>query len=219
MKLFFVLVLGFLTLGFYELSGGAAFDPAKAREAAVLQRIQDAADRTPAPVTVAELPAQPEPQPVRTAQANTGVTVTRAALNLTSFEDVATSAIAPEPVLEAEQKLAPASDEAVVTPVIARGLSLEAAPTGPSDDGTIESLIFPGNTSSSSDAEPAPDVRTVAGNLVNVRGGPGTAYKVVNQLRRDAMVEIIADNGAGWVQLRPIDGSPAGWMADFLLND
>ncbi|WP_298844372.1 SH3 domain-containing protein [uncultured Roseobacter sp.] len=221
MKLFIVLVLGFLTLGFYELSGGADFDPVAARDAAVLDRLQEMSDNAPGPVTVAELPAKPVPAPALARQQDDGVTVTRAALNLTSFEDVVTEAVPATAavIAPAEQKLNTASAEASVTPVVARGISLEAPEITADGDGTVPSLIFPGNTSASTDVSATPDVRTVAGDLVNVRGGPGTSYKVVNQLKRDAMVEIIAENGAGWVQLRPVDGSPAGWMADFLLND
>lgn len=62
------------------------------------------------------------------------------------------------------------------------------------------------------------DLRLVTGNLVNVRGGPGTHFDVVGKLTRGAEVEVLAENGDGWVEMRSIDGATLGWMADFLLN-
>ena len=61
------------------------------------------------------------------------------------------------------------------------------------------------------------DIRVVSGNRVNVRGGPGTGFDVVNRLVRGEEVEIIEDNGDGWVKMRPVSGGKEGWMADFLL--
>ncbi|MEO1555213.1 MAG: SH3 domain-containing protein, partial [Pseudomonadota bacterium] len=61
--------------------------------------------------------------------------------------------------------------------------------------------------------------RSVSGNSVNVRGGPGTNFSVVNRMVRGDKVEILQDPGQGWVQLRPVGGGPVGWMADFLLSD
>ncbi|WP_300033779.1 SH3 domain-containing protein [uncultured Roseobacter sp.] len=222
MKLFIVLVLGFLTLGFYELSGGSDFDPVAAREAAVLARVQEAADKAPGPVKVAALPAREIAEPVARVQnaPESEATVTRASLNLTAFDAVANAA--PLAAVTAEPKLEGLADEARPAAIVAQGVSLEVPgmAEGAEETGTIPSLVFEGKKLASTDVtDPQTVVRTVAGDLVNVRGGPGTGYRVVNQLKKDAMVEVIADNGAGWVQLRPVDGSPSGWMADFLLND
>ena len=62
------------------------------------------------------------------------------------------------------------------------------------------------------------DVRTVSGNLVNLRGGPSTDYGIVSKLARGDEVRILEDNGDGWVRMQPVDGGEAGWMADFLLT-
>lgn len=62
------------------------------------------------------------------------------------------------------------------------------------------------------------DIRAVDGNRVNMRNGPGTNYSVLAQLDRSTKVEILADPGDGWVKLRPINGGPVGWMADYLLS-
>ncbi|WP_304951371.1 SH3 domain-containing protein, partial [Sulfitobacter sp.] len=48
---------------------------------------------------------------------------------------------------------------------------------------------------------------------------PGTNFGVVGKLGKGDAVEVIEDNGAGWVRFRSVDGSESGWMADFLLNN
>lgn len=71
---------------------------------------------------------------------------------------------------------------------------------------------------SASGSVTAADIRAVTGNRVNVRGGPGKGYDVVNRMTRGQEVEILSDPGTGWVKLRPLDGGTVGWMADFLLT-
>lgn len=63
-------------------------------------------------------------------------------------------------------------------------------------------------------AEPVePDLRAVTGNRVNLRFGPGTNFAVVTQLLRGDEVEVLADEGAGWVKLRVLDSNRVGWMS------
>jgi uncharacterized protein YgiM (DUF1202 family) len=63
------------------------------------------------------------------------------------------------------------------------------------------------------------DIRTVSGNRVNVRGGPSTNFSVVSKLIRGDAVEILEDNGNGWVKMRSVLTGEEGWMADFLLSE
>ena len=92
------------------------------------------------------------------------------------------------------------------TPAIIRSL------INPSDSGAaaLQASLQPEQTST--------DIRQVSGNRVNVRGGPGTDFGIVGKLVRGDAVEIIEDNGDGWVLMRPVDGGAEGWMADFLLT-
>lgn len=221
MKRFIFLTFGFLTLAFYQLSGGAGFDPVEAREMAVLARIDteksyDAQMRTSA--------AKPVP--------DTSGTVTRAALDLVSFDVAAGESDAAQPqdsqkdvaqIAEAAGvKAAPVDDSANVEPVFAsitspvNQVALSGVPVG---DGSNQ-ITFAGlsNAASSQNVERTTDIRSVTGTLVNVRSGPGTEFPVVNQLERGARIEVIGDNGSGWVELRPVEGGPSGWMADFLLS-
>lgn len=61
------------------------------------------------------------------------------------------------------------------------------------------------------------DVRKVRSNRVNLREGPGTDYGVAGKLGRGDLVEVIADNGDGWVKLEVVDSGEIAWVADFLL--
>jgi len=82
----------------------------------------------------------------------------------------------------------------------------------------IPSLIAPEAQPAQVNSGYTGDIRRVSGSRVNVRGGPGTTYGVVTKLLRGDEVEILQDNGDGWVLMRPLDGGPEGWMADFLLT-
>ncbi len=197
MKRFIFLSFGFLGLAFYELSGGSDFDPIAARNEAVLARsgVDLGADSTgDSARQLAQAQAAPE--------------VTQVSLNLTSLGDVLDrKADLTEAPL---QVIAPAAEVASVTPVTFSG----------NDEAVIPSLIFPGRTSTASPSElgQRQDVRSVAADRANMRGGPGTRFDVVTQLERNTRVEVLQDDGSGWVKLRPADGGPEGWIADFLLT-
>lgn len=62
------------------------------------------------------------------------------------------------------------------------------------------------------------DIRTVNGNRVNIRRGPGTSFGIVGKLGAGDAVKVIESNGAGWVRLRSVNGNEMGWMAEFLLS-
>lgn len=63
-----------------------------------------------------------------------------------------------------------------------------------------------------------PDLRIVKGSRVNLRGGPGTSHGVIATLVRGQTVEILSDEGAGWVKLRDKDSGHIGWMARKMLD-
>lgn len=200
MKRFIFLSFAFLGLGFYELSGGADFDPIAARNDAVLAR--SGVDLSTEP-SVAETG-----ETVQFAQSAPLPEVTQVSLNLTSLGDVLERDDAP--VVEPTPAIAPSAEAASVTPVTFTA----------NDDVVLPSLIFPGNTSRASSDEVANprDLRAISADRVNMRGGPGTGFDVVTQLERNTQVEVLQDDGSGWVKLRPVDGGPEGWIADFLLT-
>jgi hypothetical protein len=115
--------------------------------------------------------------------------VTRVALNLTNVSDAADQATQDETT----------TADLTETPQI-----------------ILPSLIT--TTQSIDTADSNDDIRTVSGNRVNVRGGPSTNYGIVNKLTRGEAVQVLEDNGDGWVRMQPVDGGESGWMADFLLT-
>ena len=67
-------------------------------------------------------------------------------------------------------------------------------------------------------APPARDIRRVTGNVVNMRGGPGTQYDRTGKLRKDDEVIVLQEPGNGWIKLRSVDTGRVGWMADWLVT-
>lgn len=188
MKRFVALSLVFMGWAFYEYSGGSDFDPAAARQNAVEARL-------------AKMGAEP---PLNTAADSrpTEDTVTRVSLNLATLSDILGEE-RPEPVNADTGPILPADE--MVDPV--------------ENAQVLPSIIFPGSTIAAAKlTQTTTDVRIVNADNANVRGGPGTNFGVVSQLSSGAQVEVLDEPGNGWVQMRPVDGGPAGWIADFLLN-
>ena len=67
-------------------------------------------------------------------------------------------------------------------------------------------------------AEPAEDLRTVSAARVNLRNGPGTKFSVLGKLTRGEEVQVLSDNGEGWIKLRVKSSNRVGWMADYLVT-
>jgi hypothetical protein len=209
MTKFILISFGFLGFAFYELSGGADFDG----EALRLSRVETAPIVEGLPkVMVAEATAVAEPQVTEEER----IEVTRASVNLVSEEK-----------LEVTNAVAVKADE-VETLVTQASLIIE-----PTEDDRVSAIILPSliaapeaveatqevETPQETLATLGADIRLVAGNRVNVRGGPSTDFEIVGRLTRGTEVEVLAENGEGWVEMRSVDGTTIGWMADFLLTE
>ena len=211
MNRFILLAFAFLGLVFYELSGGADFDPEAAREAAMLARAErDGTDPAKVEAVLAAGAEAHSAEPIETTSSEP--VVTRASLNLVTVDEVLSD---PDPV------------SSIPTPAPGETITLQSLEASEPDLTSLErpeivlpSIAFAGNTLQvSSGAVSLPrDIRFVAGASVNMRAGPGTEHAVVTQLERDTQVEVLQDSGTGWVQLRPVTGGPTGWVADFLLT-
>lgn len=212
--MFRFIVLTFLFLGvvFFEMSGGADFDG----EALRMSRI-DPVEPTPiAPDAPKTLLAGVKSQNIDTAE------VSRVALNLTTTRDVGASsktlptAAVASPAVASPAKFGGATLSTAsldTNSIVIPSLIPTAQPAVQVSQAAVsENDILPDENSG------AIDVRAVSGNRVNVRGGPGTSFGVVDSLTRGVEVEILLDPGNGWVKLRPIDGGTEGWMAAFLLT-
>lgn len=210
MKRFILVSFGFLAWAFYEMSGGADFVPISAEMAALQpaeQTVTETKIDTPDDsIQITRVVANPaKTVPVDTTPPGFGTeeaeedTVTRVSLDLTSL-DAALGA----------------SEEVPTNAPIVEGNVISSADT----PAIIPSLIVPNDSGAvNASVSTQGDIRSVSGNRVNVRGGPGTDFEVVTKLGRGDSVEVLQDNGDGWVLMRPLDGGPEGWMADFLLTN
>lgn len=201
----------FLAWGFYELSGGADFDPDQAR----------LDTRMPAPLKQAAAEAGPP-----AADRAEDVAVTRVSLNLNSVEDVlngpdnsAETARLPgrrtEPaVLDAQQP-----DDIEIIPSLIENAAAEPQPDEIPPSSVNSATVEDDTSVIRSGIDAQADLRVVTGTRVNVRGGPGTNYGVIGTLVQGDRVEVLDDSGSGWLRLRAADGGTMGWMAASLLSD
>ncbi len=192
-----ICTFAFLGWAFYEMSGGADFEPASAR----LTNVKE----NPLMPVVSTAGAEP-------VAARVGTQVTRVSLNLTSVEDVLSGNDRRTRVLPQQQSETAATEIAPAR----QGESVAIIPSlvnGADASNVVEVAAV---------ATPAPatlsDFRSVTGNRVNVRGGPSTAFGVVGRLVRGDEVEVLEDTGDGWIRFRALDSETTGWVADFLLT-
>lgn len=204
MKSFMFLVFAFLAVAFYEMSGGADFEPrglrvaspgpeAQPAESADESRLREArAETRPETVPAVRRAVRAEPIPVRDLRVENPQGVVRVSYKNGGF------------VLSPENRAAQVTSNA-------RDISLVSLEQSPGLLGQpVAALGAP------TVAEPR-DVRAVAGSRVNLRSGPGTGYGVLETLAGGTEVEVL-DSARGWLRLRPLDGGPVGWMAASLVT-
>lgn len=215
---FILISFAFLGFVFYEMSGGGEFDSEELR----LSRVE-----TPPVVETSN------PETTQTAQAplQDPEDVTRVSLSLTSVNDVLrptnlrtqrAKVIANADEVEQTDQVLSEAAPAVILPSLIMDQSAVTTVTFGQDANDQQIVAVSAPAASAAPAAPeasAFDVRSVTGDSVNVRGGPGTDFSVVTRMVRGDKVEILQDPGQGWVQLRLVGGGPVGWMADFLLSD
>lgn len=189
MKTFIFLTFGFLGFAFYQMSGGADFEPASARMAA------DATEATPAPQPAAPAAPVTTAAAASTTKIDSSTSVTRVAVDMTTVVSPAEVETPSEPVRSTARVIDSSQTPQIILPSL-----IATSNTNASDTGTR-------------------DVRIVSGNRVNVRGGPSTDYGIVSKLGRGDEVRILEENGDGWVRMQPLGGGEAGWIADFLLTE
>lgn len=235
MKRFIFLTFGFMGWAFYEMSGGANFVPAGPQMAgseastSTLIASANAGTASSSLVTAAaanaanaarkvESPITPFAQKA----AARDDTVTRVALNLTTLSDLpqANDAMVQKAVATPTDRAGAKVVKAkVVNNPTAMVQNASYTATTPNAPAVIPSLINSSDNGATFVSTTQSDIRKVNGTRVNVRGGPGTNFGVVGKLGEGEAVEIVEDNGAGWVRFRSVDGTESGWMADFLLSN
>lgn len=206
---FLLISFAFLGFAFYELSGGADFEPRGVRPAE--------------PEKVAYTPA-PKPKPV--AEPVTAVAlVAKPALTPRKAKTVALDPAA-EPELtsdEAAQKLAQMAP-GLQTGLNGFGENVGASLTLASLQQGATSLQLNTDTSDTEAPQvteleqPKADIREILGTRVNMRDGPGTIYPVVGRLNIGHKVEVLGESGTGWLRLRVLPEQQMGWIAASLVS-
>ena len=199
----FILVsFAFLGWSFYELSGGADYRPsANSIQARALLDNQRPVAR-PLRVNVIELAQDGTPRH--------DAEVTR---TITSLHDLGLN-MGEKVVLtlaSAEGDVEPAPI-AVSLPT-ARVTTPAAIPDTPEVTKPVQEAVLEVEP-----LAPAPDLRRVSGNSVNLRTGPGTGFGRIASLKRGTDVIVLNDPGEGWIKLRVVETGRIGWMAETLLT-
>ncbi|SLN52323.1 Bacterial SH3 domain protein [Roseovarius albus] len=198
----FILVsFAFLGWLFYELSGGANYEP-RTQSIQAREKFADVRPvRRPVQVKIVRVSAQDdvEHEPV-----------TRSLTSLASlainegdrFEITLASASGGSDLVA--QQAAVAGVEIVQVPTVAVDLSKISTVAEPvTEEPVIEDLA---------------DVRKVTGSVVNMRSGPGTRYNRIGNLTKGSEVTVLRSHDNGWVKLRAHDTGRVGWMSARLLT-
>ena len=212
----FVMV-SFMFMGwtFYEVSGGADFAPPDRPTAIDVTKMPPIADQH---VTAASLVTRPVIQPEQTPVLQPRIPQAAAALPDRPKAD---------PDLRSRVVLSQIAAVGETT----FGLGIQTSTT-PSNDTPVKLASLSGGLTSLSDnkivsdtpVEPiiplaqSVDLRHVTASRANMRGGPSTRYAVVSKLDRDTAVEVLDDDGSGWLRLRVVDGEQIGWIAASLIS-
>lgn len=225
-----VVTFGFLGWAFYVLSGGADYAPAEGsrQQIAGLNAGQSAAAPRQVTRSQTEMALEKAPAPV----AKAALTARKAKpRNPTSAKFVLASATPAAPVAKPRAK-APLSDaekrlrltlNGEVQPVTAGVATVSANPEKIARLIAAAGAARPANqprpASAAATQPQAPrNLRSVSASRVNMRQGPGTDFSVVAKLTRGTEVEVLRDQGDGWVKLRVVETGRVGWMADYLLT-
>ncbi|MBY6002883.1 SH3 domain-containing protein [Salipiger bermudensis] len=191
---FIVMTFGFLSLAWYEMSGGAEFEPGT--QTVNLPTIDFASAESDEMLAAEAARAETVDLTTVAPAAATQAKADRPAVDKLGVT-LASAAAVPQPAVEPEKAVEVAA--------------LDTRSDATVEGATVERVVF--------GAEPEPvlapelDLRRVTGNVVNMRNGPSTGFPVVSQLRRGDEVEVLADPGEGWVKLQVLETNRVGWMS------
>jgi len=196
---FVIISFAFLGFVFWELSGGSDFEPKT--------RVQTAEKKAP---------QQVEDAPV-VARAALSVPIIKASATPADTQSAATPVLLSAEVTNLQEADTTQPAQPVVVASLVTGLESFATPGAPvlvkptvTDADVQDTLALALETQSA-------DLRRVRGSRVNMRGGPGTSYSVLMVLPRDREVEVLRENGSGWVKLKDSETGRIGWMASKML--
>lgn len=141
-----------------------------------------------------------EPKPMVEKTDERPAIVARADTSIRPLTDIAPARAVIEPAVS--------NASVVVTPVALEPETIAVTPEQPELD--IQDVAV--------QQEPSMDLRFVDGDRVNLRAGPGTDFAVVGKLVRNDLVEVLSDDGNGWLHLRNAATGDEGYVADWLVT-
>lgn len=203
---FIIMTFAFLGWSFYEISGGADYQPREgSRQAVALQVEAERKLAALSPNTMASMSPAPN--------ASDNANVTRNLIDLTAIPAVTDRPAQPVRLnsqdLPSADTLADAVDKRVANLSLAQPAAFaQAAGMAPVSP---ENLPQP--------AQDPRDLRHITGTSVNMRTGPGTRFGVLARVTRDTQVEVLETYENGWLRLRVIDSSKVGWVSSKLVSD
>lgn len=219
MKRFIFLSFAFLGWVFYELSGGADFQPRVAELSTTPETGPEtqnalASQTTRAhPVKAATLVASPARVQARPVAVNTDPLATRAVAN--AGNDIESVARLDQIRTSLSQGLALFPDAGS----LAQPLTLASLEQGAAGLGVAAPVADDTDTSGTAQwAAPKSDIREITGTKVNMRDGPGTIYPVISRLTIGHEVEVLGDSGTGWLRLRSLPDRQTGWISASLVS-
>lgn len=107
---------------------------------------------------------------------------------------------------------------------IARALSADAPAPAQGEDLRLWAAVArqgaePAGTVTASEPDPAPTRHArVTGSRVNLRAGPSTADRVLDQVVRDQRVEVLEARTDGWSRIRVPETGRTAWIFDRFLT-
>jgi hypothetical protein len=206
MKRFIFLSFAFLGWAFYELSGGADFQPRVANT--TVEAVVATATAIPQPQT------QPQTRPVKAV-----ALVARPAI----------AQVKPQPA-NSDAVLLPHAVAAVLTDATASTSNLDQIRAGLAQPLLLASLeqgvaglsaapvVAADAAVGANWTPPEADIREITGTRVNMRDGPGTIYPVISRLTIGHEVEVLGDSGTGWLRLRILPEQQTGWISASLVS-
>ena len=203
MKRFILVSFAFLAVAFYQMSGGANFEP----------RVEIISEAAAIKVTEAQASSKPD-------QVQAASLIVRSAVIAPLVEPTPVTFVQPgAPVVETA--VGRVQDTPVVpdTRPFAQPLVLASLEQG-----------LAGLATSASEPTPEPvavvvapvvvptDIREITATRVNMRDGPGTTYPILTRLTLGHEVEILDTPGNGWLRLRTLPEQQTGWISASLVS-
>lgn len=215
---FILLSFGFIAWAFYEVSGGADFNPTMTRTTG-----QTATQTTVAKSTASNKPSVDSP--TKPAHFDVAVKTPSAPVVSDTRQRVRSLVTDTQPipqrrlaVIEASATGTPQGTETGPKATVETSETSRTLDTQPAGPQKVFSLANLADQAMSEPALTPPDFREVSATRINMRSGPGTRYNILAKLTRGTRVRVLRTDGQGWVKLKVEDTGRVGWTSARLLR-